>query len=176
MVLPEYKALLDLHDIPPHLFKETEVQKAVATFGTFVGSVPMQDPADLSKWSLVVAVSSLKKIPDELSMHDLSSEYIVPVKVRNWLRSPLYKAAELPRILPKFSKPPRQPPSSEPDQIHVSRKALFQICKGLDPRELPPEVLAIFSSRTNPPILTISQTEQLVSCPKLPQDTNRVAG
>lgn len=176
MVLPEFKALLDLHDIPPHLFNESEVKKVVMTFGTFLGSVPPADPADLSKWTLVVAVHRLEKIPEELSMHDLGSEHIVPITVKNWLRSPLYKATDLPRHQPKFSKPPKKPASSEPDHFHVSRRALIQICKGLNPADLPPEVQAILSSPAAPPIIPSAQIDQLMLCQTMPHTVNPVAG
>lgn len=176
MVLPSVQALIDLHDIPPHLFEEPEVMKVVQTFGTFVVSVPPKDPADLSKWSLVVAVSSLEKIPEELSMHDLGSEYIIPVTVQNWVRRPLYKASDLPRQPPKFSKPVKKPVSSQPDHFHVSRRALIQICSGIDPKDLPVEVQAILSSPVNLQVLSGDVVEQLVNCPTRSHATISVAG
>lgn len=48
LVLPEYKALLTLTGIPPHLFHEKEVAKACATFGTFLDTIPRKDTSDIS--------------------------------------------------------------------------------------------------------------------------------
>lgn len=176
MVLPLFQAFIDLHDIPPHLFEEPEVMKVVQTFGTFVVSIPSKDPADLSRWSLVVAVSSLEKIPEELLMHDLGSEYIIPVTVQNWVRRPLYKASDLSRHPPKFSKPVKKPVSAQQDHFHVSRRALIQICSGIDPKDLPAEVQAILSSPVNLQVLSGDVVEQLVNCPTMSHATIPVAG
>lgn len=65
LILPEYKVLVELRNIPPHLFREQQVQKILATFGTFLGSIPPTEMAELSVWAAVVAVDRLEKVPEE---------------------------------------------------------------------------------------------------------------
>lgn len=66
LILPDYKVLIDLFNIPPHLFREQEIHKAVSTFGIYLGSIPAKDILDLSVWTAVVAVDRLEKVPQEL--------------------------------------------------------------------------------------------------------------
>lgn len=68
LCLLEFKVLLDLHNIPPHLFREQEVKKVTSTFGTFLGSVPPSEFSDLSAWSAVVVVHCLENVPEELAI------------------------------------------------------------------------------------------------------------
>lgn len=75
LILPEYKVLIDLNNIPPHLFKEEEVRKLVSTFGIYVTSVAPKDIADLSVWSVIVAVNRLENVPEEIAMYDLGFEH-----------------------------------------------------------------------------------------------------
>lgn len=107
LALPEYKALLDIHGLPPHLFKDREAARAISTFSTYLGSVPSADPANLSCWTVMVAVDRLERIPDEIEFYDAGLKFPLQVHTRNWTRSPLYKASDLPKYPQKFTKPTR---------------------------------------------------------------------
>lgn len=168
-VLPEYKVLIDLHNIPPHLFRDEQVQKVVSTFGTYLGTIPPMDVADLSVWTAVVAVHRLETVPEELSLHDLGSEHIITVQPRNWLRSPLYKVTDLPRHQQKFTKPLKARSEHQVDDIEhfaISRKSLRELCKGIDSSALPEEIGAILQGTAPNPTLSMAGVEQLASLPR----------
>lgn len=168
-VLPEYKVLIDLHNIPPHLFRDKQVQKVVSTFGTYLGSIPPVDIADLSVWTAVVAVNRLEKVPEELTLYELGSEHIISIQPRNWLRSPLYKATDLPRHQQKFTKPLKARSDHQADNMEhfaVSRRALREMCKGLDSSALPEEIRAILQETGPNPTISMAGVEQLASLPR----------
>lgn len=143
LVLPEYKVLLELHGIPPHLFREKEVAGAMSLFGTFLGSVPARDPANVSSSVVAVAVDKLERVPEEVTMHALGYEFQAKIHTLNWLRAPLYKAADIPKPPPKVPRPVRLAGSrsrEEPEPFVVSRRMLLEICKGRDLASLPEEI------------------------------------
>lgn len=143
LVLPEYKVLLDLVDVPPHLFREKEVAGAVGLFGTFLGTVPARDPANIATWTIAAAVDRLERVPEEIALNAFGYEFKAKVHTRNWLRAPLYKAADLPKAPPKVPRPVRKPAgtaSDEPAPFVVSRKVLIDICRGRDFNSLSEEI------------------------------------
>lgn len=48
LVLPEYKALLTLSNVPPPLRREKDLAGAISTFGIYLGLIPQEDPPNLS--------------------------------------------------------------------------------------------------------------------------------
>lgn len=150
LALPEYKVLLDLVDVPPPLYREKEIANAVATFGTFLGSIPQSNLANLTRWTVAVAVDQLERVPEAVAMHAGGVKHMVTVETKNWLRSPLYTAADLPRHKPKFSKADLNSKKiqEEVEPFVVSQKALLQICKGNELSTLPEEVQQFLLSTT----------------------------
>lgn len=149
LVLPEYKVLLELTGLPPHFRKPNLVANAMGLFGTYLGRVPHADPANLATWRVAVAVDRLERVPLELSLNAGAVEYPINIRVCNWLRAPLYTAADLPKIPQKFSKPPKPAwnhPINSPAPFAVSRKALLEICKGMDVADLPEEIQLLLAS------------------------------
>lgn len=143
MVLPEYKVLLELTGLPPHFRKPNLIAKAMGVFGTYLGSVPNSDPANLAAWKVAVAVDRLESVPEQLSITVRAMEYPIKIHVANWLRAPLYTAADLPKLPEKFSKPPKPAwnhPINSPAPFVVSKAVLLEICKGRDFAELPEEI------------------------------------
>lgn len=101
-----------------------------------------------------------------LTFNAIGFDYPVTVHTANWIRSPLYTAAELPKHKPKFTKLARRPnPNPGDDQIHVSRKFLREMCKDLDPNTLPEEVRTILQDRSLQSVITLDQAEHLVNLP-----------
>lgn len=149
LTLPEYKVLLDISGCPPHMCKEHDIARATALFGTYLGWVPNKDPADVSSWRVAVAVDRLERVPLELELHVEGVEFMAKVTTYNWKRSPLYTAAELPKIPPKFIKP--RPSASNGWQVRdepiaVSRSVLLELCQGKDIQTLPKEIREMLQS------------------------------
>lgn len=164
IVLPEYKALLTLKDVPPHIRRDKEFAGAVSTFGTYLGSVPQEGITDLSVWTVAVAVDRLERIPDEIEIHAGGVEYIMPVQTKNWMRSPLYSPTELPKHQPKFSKPAKKKVDSSDfeEPFYVSRNFLRKLCDNVDPEMIPPEIRRILTSSATPK-LTSDQLRLLIN-------------
>lgn len=51
-------------------------------------SVPHHDHANLSFWTVMVAVDRLERIPDEIEFHDADFKFYLRVQTKNWIRSP----------------------------------------------------------------------------------------
>lgn len=142
---------MGLSNIPPHLFREKQVIKAVSTFGVFLGTVENELPTQQAVWMAVVGVDDLIHVPPEVVMHCGGLVHDVLVTPIKWKRVRLYSAQDLPPI-PKHYKWPRQPegsptpspPTSEEEQdlelISLTRKTIRDICSGKDPQTLPMEV------------------------------------
>lgn len=175
LVLPEFKVLLDLKGFPPHVYREDEIGRAVGTFGMFLGSVPQQNPADISCWTVAVAVDRLERVPVELAIHKLGSQSVASVFVRNWLRSPLYAADDLPKHKPKFTKlslTNDRRKVDAPAPFVVSRKVLLEMCRGKELASLPSEIQEMLASIPNlpPDLLADQQSPALPSADTLVHD------
>lgn len=83
LAIPEYKALITLEGLPPFLRKEPVVRRAVASFGTFLATVPHQGTPDLSLWTVVVAIDRLEHIPDEVAVNEHGLEFILKTHTKN---------------------------------------------------------------------------------------------
>lgn len=178
LVVPEYKALLTLEGLPPFLRKEPILAKAVAGIGTFLGTVPQQGTPDLSLWTLAVAVDRLERIPDELAVYEMGIEFILKVHTKNWIRSPLYTAAQLPKLPPKYSKPFRQPNPRAPveeEVFYCSRRVILDLCKDLDPDSLPEEVRAIMVRPPGRAEITFGQAELVANLPRTRSDAGTIS-
>lgn len=159
LVLPEYKALLTLTNVPPLLRREKDIAGVISTFGIYLGLVQQEDPPNLSVWTAAVAVDRLERIPELIDMYAGGLEFTVSVLTKNWIRSPLYSPADLPKHKPKFSKPLCPGNGDADDQeelIPISRNVLRLLCSGVDQMSLPVEIRAILQSKAVPAI-TMSQ-------------------
>lgn len=98
IAIPEYKVLVSLHGIPPHLRREKEVIKAVSKFGVFLGTVEQENPANLSTWWAVVGVDDLLFVPQYVTMHDGGMKREIWVETVKWKKVNLYSAEDLPPV------------------------------------------------------------------------------
>lgn len=167
LAVPEFKVLLTLDGVQPHLHKESIISKAISTFGTFLCSVPQaeNDGLVISQYTVVVAVDRLERVPIELELNVRGCAFILTVHTKNWMRAPLYSAAELPKHLPIYSRPVRQVILSGDDGelIHVSRRFLRDLCKDVDPISLPEEVQRILKGTTDRREITMAQSETVIN-------------
>lgn len=166
--VPEYKVLLMLEGTPPHLHKDAIIARAVSTFGIYLGSVKQPDSEEhnLSLYTVAVAVDRLERVPIELEINVGGCATVLTVHTKNWLRSPLYSAEDLPKPQMKFAKPQRQTHPQQEEEgeiIHVSRRVLHDLCKGIDPALLPATIQRILNGNTDSREITIAQSEEMVS-------------
>ncbi|KAF3341997.1 hypothetical protein FCM35_KLT00635 [Carex littledalei] len=64
VAVPNYKVRVELHGIPPYLYREKEVVKAVSQFGLYLRSVAQPDEADAAVWSLWTAVVVTRELEE----------------------------------------------------------------------------------------------------------------
>lgn len=120
----------------------------------------------------MVAVDRLERIPDEIEFFDAGLKFPLLVHTRNWIRSPLYKASDLPKPPQRFTKPTRSSvlgfkPKLVEDTVHVSRRVLVSLCEGRALDSLPPEVRAFMDSTSTSAEIPMAQVETLVELPEL---------
>lgn len=155
---PAYKIILDIYDIPPHLYREKQVVRAFSSFGLYLGSIAREKQEDLSAWTAVVAVEELEHVPYQVSFVTGGLEQEATVKPIMWSRGMVFKKEHMPVLPPIFAKPPpkqvspivAQPASLMQDEtlnehIHVSRRVLFDICKGIEVDKIPPELRRVLA-------------------------------
>lgn len=163
LVLPEYKALLTLTNVPPMLRREKDIAGAISTFGVFLATIPQEGPPNLSIWTVVVAVNRLECIPEKIDMYAAGVEFTVSIHTDNWQRANLYTPAELPKHKPKYSKPVhittnRNEEGDQDEPIAISRRVLRDLCKNIDPEVIPDEIRALLTSPEQP-VITMAQAE-----------------
>lgn len=156
--IPEYKVLVSLRGLPPHLMREKVVVNAVSKFGVFLGTVEQENPANLAAWWAVVGVDDLQYVPEYVTVHDggmLRKAWVDPIKYK---KVSLYAAGDLPPVPPRYRgpRPPPESPTPSPpgtDEerelnddavlVQLTRKTIREICRGKDPCMLPEEVRRI---------------------------------
>lgn len=106
-IIPEFKVIVDLVDIPPSLYRERDVINAVSTFGVYLGTIAQPGSANVSCWTAVVAIEKLEDVPYNVSMVAEGRERLVEVRPVNWCRSKLYNDEDFPQPPPVFYKPPK---------------------------------------------------------------------
>lgn len=142
--IPPYKVLLDFTGIPVHLWKDSEVIRAVSGFGVYLGRVPSKKLTDLKVWRAAVAAEELENIPPVMTMVAGGLEHDVKVSPVAWKREPIYKRSDLPMLPPIFKKPRPLSSSedSDEDMFSMSREILIELCRDRDPESLPLPVRA----------------------------------
>lgn len=173
VVVPEYKVLLDVVGLPPHLYRTKEVARAIGTFGTYLGTIPQSNLANIASWTTAVAVDKLERVPLELEVNVRGFAYVAQLYTRKWLRSGLYGAAELATKHQRYTKAHLNPPSNgepSPDAVHISLRVLRDICQGKELTTLPWEVQQILTGESQSRVLTIAQVEQVVGLHDTPPE------
>lgn len=147
--VPAYKVLVGLSGIPPHLWREKNVEQTVNKFGLYLGSVQPEDVASITTFIAAVAVDDLSLVPQQMTMHAGGMVYTIDVHTITWERTPLYTAAEMPRLPERYTRPQPQPDSSSSDDepatddhepVLMSRTVLRELCRGRTADSLPPEL------------------------------------
>lgn len=162
-IVLEFKTMVDLVGIPPHMYREKAVINAVSNFGLYLGTVAQPDQANLSVWTAVVATEKLEDIPSSVTMVAGSAKYPVQVRPVIWKEGRLFSEEDIPQRPRKFSKPPK-PVQEEPvqnkqlegegsieskeeedDLFPMSRRVLMEICQGRDLDTLPASIRAVIT-------------------------------
>lgn len=166
IIIPSFKLLLALEDLPPYLWRENYVTQAVSSMGTYLGSVAPPDPANLKQYLVVIATDDLQRISQHVGLRAGGIEHLLTIKVLKISTGTIYGPRDLPQLPRKFGRPEQpysSPDSSDgeeggfrDDMIPVSRRALEEICKGRDISELPEVVRAFLAggeSSSQPEVL-----------------------
>ncbi|KAF3327769.1 hypothetical protein FCM35_KLT06375 [Carex littledalei] len=106
-IRPEFKTMVELSGIPPHMYREKAVINAVSTFGTYLGTVAQPSPANISSWTAVVATESFVDISCSVMMVAGPIKYPVQVCPVKWKKGPMFREEDFPQPQQKFSKPPK---------------------------------------------------------------------
>lgn len=109
-IIPRFKVLVDLVNLPALLWEENEVIKVAARMGVYLGSVAPEHMSDLSAWRFAVATDDLRRIPKNLGIVAGGIEHPVQIKVVKWKAGPLYSATDFPAQPRWFTAPPPPPP------------------------------------------------------------------
>lgn len=156
--VPAYRVLVQLHDLPPHLYREQGAIRAVSTFGLYMGTVAQANQEDLSYWTVAVGVRELEDVPLEVELVVGGMEHVVQVVPVRWVKGNIYD--KLPKASERFERPPSPTSSPKPPQVHesetsdgdefisVSRNFLFEICKDLNIDQIPEELRKILRGET----------------------------
>ncbi|KAF3341753.1 hypothetical protein FCM35_KLT00391 [Carex littledalei] len=157
-LVPQFRVIVDIHGIPPPLYREKEAINLVNSFGLYLGSIAQRKPEDISCWTVVAATAKLEDIPRGSTMIVGGWEYPVQFKPVNWMRGPIYTENDFPAPPPKFTKPPKlqlkqrpDPPRAyrgnddceEEDRVYMSRKVLRELFRDVNPENIPEELREI---------------------------------
>lgn len=158
IIIPSFKVLIALEDLPPYIWREDYVLQAVTGMGTYLGSIDPPDPTDLKQYLVVIATDDLNRIPQHVGLRVGGLEHLLSVKVLKISMGIIYGPKDLPQMPKKYGRPEQlysSPDSSEEemgdfrdDMIPVSRKALTEICQGRDPATLPEIVRSFLAGDT----------------------------
>lgn len=141
--IPMFKVRLELTNIPEIHWRESEIIRAVSSFGVYLGTMwPADESCEV--WMAIVAIYDLGRIPHEINMVAGGLEYDVIVDPVDWAIGPIYKREDLPTLPPKYTKPTTARPSSQvkvlfedEEMITMSRSVLLELCRGKDVATLP---------------------------------------
>lgn len=181
--VPQYKVLIDLLGIPPHLYREKAVIRAASSFGTYLGSVDQNNSGNIATWTMVVATDDLARIPQQVTYVVGGVEKVVTLRPRTWKQGPIYKADDMPKQPRKFKAPPEQR-IDDGELFTVSRRVLQDLCSGKDLDALPPSIRAVVAEvreeqqhghkDTSDPVATEEPDNIIESHSNPCQDTNLV--
>lgn len=161
-MVPQFRTIVDILDIPPPLYKEKEVINLVNSFGLYLGSIAQRRQEDISCWTVVVATEKLEDIPYAGAMVAGGQEYPVQFRAVNWARGPIYNEEDFPEAPIKFAKPPKPTQESQSrseqvvqghneedeeveDKVYMSRRVLREICRDIDPTLIPEELREVIA-------------------------------
>lgn len=112
VVVPRYKVMLDLVDIPLDLYREKNIIRATSAIGTYLGTVNQIMEGDIACWTVVVSTSSLSLIPHQIAYRIGGLEKLVNVIPKACIQGEVYKPCDLPQPKKKFLPPMTRPNSS----------------------------------------------------------------
>lgn len=144
--VPYFKVLINLVGFPTELWHEEEAKKAVSSFGTYLGTIPPENPTDFSQWTTVIATEDLTQVPLNVKVLCGGVEKTVPLSVVTWSHAPVYKVADMPQHPPTYTAPTRVSSDDSSDDEHfmdedemisVSRRVIQEICRGVALEALP---------------------------------------
>lgn len=153
--IPNFKVIINILDLPPHLYREKAVQRATSGMGLYLGNIAQADPTDLTTWTAVIATDNLKRISSVITMSMGGMTWYMPVRVIKVETGPLYSPQDLPTQPPRFKKPiptRQQDTSSDDDEeeFTCSLRFLHDLCKNRDPATIPAEVQAMLAGTRRP--------------------------
>ncbi|KAF3331555.1 hypothetical protein FCM35_KLT02961 [Carex littledalei] len=197
--IPQFKVLIDIVGVPPQLYREDVISKAISAFGVYLGMVEQDLKEEMACWTAAVATVTLDKIPLEINFVDGGLETVAQVLVKTWAHVPLYSKEEMPRPTKEYTSPPCvSPPAAATTEdvlrlhteptVPVPIRILRDICQGRDPNSLPRELAAVLANtQMEPPPLPesiatptqtspVTENQNLVNVPVMAQcDESHVA-
>jgi hypothetical protein len=82
VVVPRFKIWIDIQEVPADCSNEEEIAKSFTHFGTYLGTIELEAPSDLSTWSLVLATTDLAAVPKTVSFMVGGIEMISTLRAR----------------------------------------------------------------------------------------------
>ncbi|KAF3336539.1 hypothetical protein FCM35_KLT19125 [Carex littledalei] len=163
---PTYRVLIDIVGLPPHLYRERQIVRAVSGFGLYLGSVAQQHQSDISSWSAVVAVRELEEVPFSVALVEGGLEYVAEIRPVMWHHEALFKGSDMPTPPPLFTGPkPVSPDEPEPtaegvllqdtqtssddeEIIPMSKRVLLQLCEGRPLNTIPLAIRRVLTGKS----------------------------
>lgn len=108
VVMPRFRLLLDLVDLPLHIWREKHVIQAVSGIGVYLGSVPPEKDDDRSYWRVVVATNDLGRVPESLTLVVGGIKHKIRLYPVTWQAGQLYTQSDFPPPAMRYSKPLRR--------------------------------------------------------------------
>lgn len=185
--MPRFKMLVDLVGLPTLCWREDHVSKAISGFGVFLGTVAPEHPTDHTAYRAALATDDLRRIPKTIGFVAGGVEYPVQVRPVAWEKGPLYGPQDFPAPPVKYSRPPAKEPyygsedSSNPESgddeemIHCSKRVLQDICKSLEPEQIPPELRELLAGEDRSGELPLRVIREVVFATENPHEQNSTA-
>ena len=137
--IPNFRVILNILDVPPHLYHERMMIRATSGIGVYLGNVAQEKTTSLEAWTAVIATDNLERVPPAVTMVVGGMQHTMPIKVLKVSPGPIYNPQDLP-VMPLRHKKPiaqEQPTISETrnvddDEHHFtcSKTALQELCAG----------------------------------------------
>lgn len=142
--IPNYTVVINIWDLPPHLYHERFVIRATSGIGLYLGTIDQVDPTNMEVYTAVIATDNLERVPPTITLVEGGLQVTLPLKVLKVATGPIYRPHEIPTMPPKHHRPTRDQTmedttSSEEDDdvFHCSWRVLHDICQGRDMSTIP---------------------------------------
>jgi hypothetical protein len=149
-----FKVILNIEGVPPHLYRDHLMIRAISGFSVYLGTVPQKSQAHLASWTVAVATEDLVMIPRIISMRVGGMEYDLPVQALKWKPGQIYKVKDMPKFPPTFKRPEPRPKLKRPifdyenngdNLLRMSRVVLKAMCADRDPQTLSVQIQAVLA-------------------------------